>query len=632
MAQTLYDGFVFGVLYALVAIGIVLIYRCTGVLNFAQGAIGTTAGYLAWHLTIVLGAPLPIALIVAAAVGGILGVFIGGSISVLMPRKSALVQSVATFGFAMVLQWLNRVILGALPRRLDAPFGGEWKIVGVFVSSRDLTVLMVGAIVLLGVYCLVFKTNIGLKMRALSQDRDTARIYGISEWRIIAISWFCGSALAAISGVLITTFIQIDHAIAVTLMNQSFGAMVLGGFGSIGGSFVGGIVLGIASSTITMFSSSDLKNTLILVFVLAILIFRPSGLLGVPKFRVAEGRESALGPPIPDGRHGFSLLGDIGMAIALVALLLLLAGLGFPISRVTIGLLMSTAIVVLGVSFIFYFQDRIPLGQGAFATLCVYFLHITAVGWGLKLTIPWLIVAIGFTGVVAAIIGWITLRLDGFYFAVATLFLPLGIAELLGQMGPLTNGTAGINTPPVQGIFANSSTPEQLLMLSAMLFAFVCGFVIVLLRTRLGKILVAIRDTPEAIEAVGINPVPYRVLAFGISGAIAALGGYMVAAELSFVTPEDFGMHWSILLLLATFAGGSRFIISGAIIGSAVIVLVPELVSRLGGISDMVLGIALIATLMMPGSMRFRKSSAKVASAASPPRNSNLETVRATEG
>lgn len=599
MMQTLYDGVVFGVLYALVAIGIVLTFRATGVLNLAQGAIATTAGYFAWYLTSSLGLSFLPALIIATAAGGVTGVILGGIISFLMPGKSALVQSVATFGFGMILQWINRTAFGTRTQHIEAPFAAQWEFAGLAMSGRDMTVVIIGALVVLGVYLLVNKTDLGLRIRALAQDKETARLYGISEWRIVAISWFVGSALAAVSGVLIAIFIQIDHTIAITLMIQSFGAMVLGGFGSIGGAMMGGVVLGLASSIITVFLSTDLKNTIILGFILIVLIVRPSGLMGGPIFKPAEGRETAQGPAVPGGRTGRGVYFDLGLALLIILALPLLAAAGVPLPAITLALLVSTAISVMGVSFIYYFQHRISLGQGAFATFCVYFLYVLTVGWNIQLSIPWLLLALVATAGLAAIIGWITLRLDGFYFAVTTMFLPFGVGEIIGQMGSLTNGQSGIFPPEIAGFSASSS--GMILYIEASIIFMVLGAALLfLMRSRYGRIWVAIRDTPEAVEATGINPVPYRVLAFAISGIIVGLGGYLVSVLLSFISPEQLGMHWSILLLLATIAAGQHLLVSGSLFGAGLIILVPQFVSGQGGISDLVLGLALLVILMLP--------------------------------
>lgn len=625
MMQTAYDGVVFGALYALMAIGIVLIYRATGVLNLAQGAIAATGGYLAWYLAAVVKMPLPLAMLLATICGGLIGAVCGAVTNFLMSSKSPLVQSVATFGIAMIIQWSNRLAFGTRPRRLDAPLEADWSIAGVVMNGRDLSVVVLGSLVILCVYLLINYTSLGLRMRALAEDKITAKLYGISEWRIVLSSWFFGGALAAVSGVLIAIFIQIDHLLPMTLTIQSFGAMVLGGFGSVGGALLGGIVLGLVSSFVTVFLSSDLKNAIILGFVLIVLIVRPSGLLGVPKFKVAEGREVAQGPGLPGNGRLKGLLGDWIFAAMLIAAMPVLATLGFPIPMITMSLLVSTAIAVMGVSFIYYFQHRISLGQGAFVTFCVYFLHVIGISFGFGPSIPILILSVLMTSVFAALIGWVTLRLDGFYFAVTTLFLPFGLAEVLGQFGKITNGQTGITSPEVVGLANSSSEPTVLLVQAAVAFLAIGAVLLVVLQSRLGRIWVAVRDTPEAVEATGINPVPYRVLAFGISGAVAAAGGYLVALTLSFTSPEQFGMHWSILLLLATFAGGSRLLMSGSLIGAAVIILVPQFVSERGGVSDMMLGAALLVVLAIPGdglrglldrlrSVRFRRSVAVRAS------------------
>lgn len=600
--QTVYDGLVIGMLYAVVGLGVVLIFRTTNVLNFGQGAIATTAGYLSWQLTSEMGLPYVPAVLIAVLLGALAGTLLGGIITMFMRAASAFEKSVATLGFSFALAWVNRNLFGEQVQAAPTVFNWSVKIGGVAITGMGLYIIAISGLALAVVFFLLHRTRMGLNMRALSQDSMTARTFGVSEKRTSMIVWFIGSALGALSGVLVGAFLQLDHGVMTTIMIQSFAALVLGGFGSPIGAVVGSLVLGVASSGITTFVDSGFKNTIILVVVLVLLVVRPSGLVGAKEIIVPEsgGDRSHPALPIPGSWRRPSVW--IGAAI-LTGFLIVLPFIPHPFSMVTYAVVLSTAVAVIGLGLLMGWVGELSLGHGAFVTVGAY---ITAllIGRIPSLSFP-LTVLLSAAGAAAlgAIVGWATLRLSSYYLAVATLFLTYMATEIILQFDDVTGGPTGIGVPLPQMPGVHLSTDRDVYYLTVAGLVIVAAIVAILVRSRLGRVWVALRDAPNAASASGVRVKRRKIAAFAVSAAIAGVGGALIAVTLSHVGPADFELHWSIMLILAVIIGGSGSV-PGALFGAALVVLVPEALAHTRGMSDLVLGVVLMAVMIgLPGGM-----------------------------
>lgn len=598
--QTIYDGLVIGMLYAIVGLGVVLIFRTTNVLNFGQGAIATTSGYLSWQLTAGSGLSYVPSIVIAILIGALMGTLLGGIITAFMRSASAFEKSVATLGFSFALAWANRTLFGDQVQAAPKVFEWYTNVGGLTITGMGLYIITISGLALALVFFLLHKTRMGLNMRALSQDSATARSFGISENRTSMAVWFIGSALGALSGVLVGAFLQLDHSVMTTIMIQSFAALVLGGFGSPLGAVVGSLVLGIASSGITTFVDSGFKNTIILLVVLVLLVVRPAGLVGAKEIVVPESGHDRSHPALPtpgSWRKPHMLISGAG----LIAAFIVLPFVPHPFSIVTYSVVLSTAIAAVGLGLLMGWVGELSLGHGAFVTVGAYvaaLLIARVPGLSFPLTVA--MAALG-AAVMGAIVGWATLRLSSYYLAVATLFLTYVVTEIILQFDDVTGGPTGVGValPRIPGL--HLATDRDVYYLILVGFVAVAAIVTVLVRSRLGQLWVALRDAPNAAAASGVRVSRRKIAAFAVSAAITGVGGALIAVALSHVGPADFDLHWSIMLILAVIVGGSGSL-PGALLGSALVVLVPEALAHTRGMSDLVLGLALmIVIIALPG-------------------------------
>lgn len=601
--QYVYDGIVIGSLYALVGLGLVIVFRSTNVLNFAQGAIATSAAYAAWRVIDAWSMPYAVGLVVAMVVGAAIGMMVGAVITFLAPRATHLEKGILALGFFLVIGWVNREVFGEIPQRIPQVFARPIEIGSFVGGAHGIYVVVVAVLAILATFYMLNRTRLGLGMRALSQDEETARTYGVSMAGISMASWGIASALGAASGVLVGSFIQVDHAIMTTIMLQSFTALVLGGFGSPIGAIVGGLFLGVSSSLIAGYLAPSYKNTMVFTLLLVVLVFRPHGLMGQKAIVVAETGSEASFPPLPTPGSWKRSSRVIGTAL-IATFIVVLPMLPHPFQLTSYSLVLSTAIIVISLGTFMGYVGEISLGHGALAAVGAY---STAILLDHAPGVPFVAV-LAFAGLVAAVVGalvgWLTLRLQGLYLAIATLALTFVVTEVALQLRDLTGGATGISLPDPVFFGRSISSDRALYYLAAGTFAVVVASTAAIMRSSAAQKWVAIRDAPAAAASSGVSVNTQKVVAFTVSSCIAGIGGGTTALLLTHIGPFEYDLFFSVFLILAVVVGGAGSLL-GALIGAALITLVPVAFSRSSGLTDAIFGTLLIVLMIVaPGGVR----------------------------
>ncbi len=272
-----------GSLYALVALGLVLIYRSTRVLNFAHGDLATFGTYVAFA-AITGGMSLGIALPLAILVGAVIAVvfYFGAVVPAQRKGASPLGTVILTSGLALVLQGLTVYRWGAEPDRFPFPLSDSkvWQIGPIYVSQLSIGTLTAAAATSLVLYLLTQKTRLGLAMRATSENLPAAQTLGIPTRRVLAFSWGVAAALAVIAGVFLAPALLLDPFFMLDPMFKGLAAAVLGGLNSLPGAIVGGLILGVAEAVSGAYLAIEFKSSLAFVLIVVVLLLRPEGLLG----------------------------------------------------------------------------------------------------------------------------------------------------------------------------------------------------------------------------------------------------------------------------------------------------------------------------------------------------------------
>lgn len=281
--QYVVSGLSTGSIYALVALGLALIYRSTRILNFAHGDITTAGTFFAFTL---IGLQLPFALTFALALMFGAALAMGFYFCVLIPaqRREAtqLGQIILTVGLGLILQGLVARFGGTEPQSFPFPLSDNkiYTFGTLVISQLSLGTIAIGLLTCVVLYMLVQKTRIGLAMRATSENLPAAQTMGIPTRQILALSWGLAAALGVLAGIFLAPALLLDPFFMLEPFLKGFAAAILGGLNSLPGAIVGGLILGVAESLAGGFISVAFKNTLAFLIIILVLLVRPEGLLG----------------------------------------------------------------------------------------------------------------------------------------------------------------------------------------------------------------------------------------------------------------------------------------------------------------------------------------------------------------
>jgi len=278
LPQFVFNGLLIGASYALIAVGLTMIFGIMNIANFAHGQLYMLGGVLGYFLTGRLG--LHYLLAIPLAVLGVmaLGVVLERGIFRRLRRKPAMSSVLATVGLAILLENLARVVWGPQPQPIATGFSPMPLELGpIFTTEARLFAVAMTFGSLFLVYLFLNRSLLGTAMRATFQQAEAAALVGISIDRVHAATFALGAGLAALGGVLLGAIFFVDPSMGSTATLKAFIVVILGGLGSIGGSMVGGLILGIAESLGTL-ASSAYKDGIGFVLVILILLYRPDGL------------------------------------------------------------------------------------------------------------------------------------------------------------------------------------------------------------------------------------------------------------------------------------------------------------------------------------------------------------------
>ncbi|HEX9514794.1 MAG TPA: branched-chain amino acid ABC transporter permease [Streptosporangiaceae bacterium] len=293
--QELVNGIVVGALYSLIALGFSMVYGVLKLLNFAHGdlyMVGAFAGYfvIQWFggskaLTIPVPLLLVIMFVLAAALTGGLGVAIERFAYRPLRNAPRIAPLITAIGISFFLENAALLLFGGQFRIYNTsdfiPFSSGFQIGSVSVDAVQIMVVVLGIALMIALQQLVVRTKLGKQMRAVAADREAAEMLGINVNFTIAATFFLGSALAGVAGVMAgLLFNQVTNTIGFLAGLKAFTAAVVGGIGSLPGAMLGGLLIGMAESFITGYVSSTFTNLLVFGLLIAVMLVRPSGLLG----------------------------------------------------------------------------------------------------------------------------------------------------------------------------------------------------------------------------------------------------------------------------------------------------------------------------------------------------------------
>jgi branched-chain amino acid transport system permease protein len=281
--QQVVSGIATGGVYALLALALVLIYRSTGVINFAQGEMAMFSTFICWEL-IDRGLPYWVAFFLTLAISFVGGVAIERLVVRPVERAMALTVVTVTIGLLILLNGAAAWIWKGEQRTLENPFTNRtFDVGGVVIAAQDLGIIAVSLAIVLALWAFFQRTTIGLALRASAVNPDSSRLHGVRVSWMLALGWGLAAVLGAVAGVLVApTQGSFDQNLMLPILIYAFAAAVLGGLDSPVGAVVGGVVLGVALNLIGAYIDffADLRLPAALLLILVVLLLRPQGLFG----------------------------------------------------------------------------------------------------------------------------------------------------------------------------------------------------------------------------------------------------------------------------------------------------------------------------------------------------------------
>jgi branched-chain amino acid transport system permease protein len=284
------SGLTTGALYALVAIGLVLVYRSTGHINFSHGELFMLGGFFAYSLIAYLAFPYVIALIVAVILSLCLGVVSDRLVYRPLIKAPALTMVLATVGFSYLLKGIGRFFWGGKGEYLSIPAfidPAPIFINDIPILPQQLIVLGAAVVFMLAFGAFFSRTQAGKIMQATSENSAAAYLVGIRVENVYTWTWGIGAAVAGAAAVLMAPLTLISPDIGAGFLIKAFAATILGGLGSMVGAVVGGFLVGLIEQFASGYIDSSLQEIAAFIVIMVVLVFRPSGLFGVYQQRKA---------------------------------------------------------------------------------------------------------------------------------------------------------------------------------------------------------------------------------------------------------------------------------------------------------------------------------------------------------
>ena len=545
-------------IYAMSASGLVVVYTTTGIFNFAQGAIGMVMAYVDWQLVVKWNMPQWLALpLVVLVIAPVFGVGLDRGIMRHLQGKPLVMQLMVTVGLMFALIGLAGIIWNQNDAHsLPALFGNRgFRIGDVLLTWHRFITIMLAVALAIGLRILLFRTRIGIAMRAVVDNRDLAALEGARSSVLSSFAWALGCAMAALAGILLApeTGDMKTGGVLTFVVITAISAAVVGRLRSLPLTYVGALILALAQTFVAQFLSftggwTNVADALptIMLFIVLLLLPRAS----IEFARISAVRTIEKVSSVRDTALGMAAL------VAFMAVLTLFLS-DADIDRFSLG--MCTALVALSLVPLTGWAGQVSLAPLAFAGIgaTVYTRlggvdgNWYAVVWAAVITAP-----------IGALLAFPAMRLRGLYLALLTLaFASMMEAVFYSQTWAIGPGHRFVQRLQIFGY--DSSSPKAFLILTTVVFG-LCGVgVIALRRSPFGRRLIALRDSEAASVTVGINVLITKVLVFGLSAGIAGFAGAFLVMRYGQIdsTPNNgFGMLLGLGIVLALVIGGVSFV------------------------------------------------------------------------
>ena len=575
----LFIGLVTGATYGLLAVGLVLVYRSTRIINFAHGEIGAFAAAVLGVLVLNLKVPYWIAFAIALCVGGGTGALTEVAVVRRLRRVPRVMSVVATLGAAALLLGFESVISAQARTGLTYPQPAglpSFRLGGVYITPAYTAMLIFSPVAVMALTLFLRRSRYGLGIRAAAANPDAARLAAVSVSRMSALTWTIAGTLSALTAVFIfpTEGFLSSEAFGPSLMLRALTAAVIARMDSLPVALGAGLVVGEVETISGSYTSGGGPVDAILFVVIVIALLLQPGVAGR---RVEQGSWTSLQGfrPVPEAWRRVWTVRSAGPTVAFVAVALAVVLQPVIGSAASFKLSTTFAIAIVGLSafIVTGLSGQLSLGQFALAGVGGWIGYLVAHASGN------FVVAVFAGGAAAAlastVVGLPGLRIRGLMLAVTTLAFALAVSSwLLQQPWALGSGVVP-GTPVVAGAQLGDSKSYYWFALAFLVLA--TWIAVNVRRGGLGRLFVALRDNEDAARAFTVNAWGRKLQAFALAGFLAGVGGAVYAFALPSEGASTFLPSLSIDVMAMAVIGGLG-IVAGPIIGAFYIFALPAFV------------------------------------------------------
>ncbi|HEX5029584.1 MAG TPA: ABC transporter permease [Gaiellaceae bacterium] len=584
--QLVVVGLSTGSAFALVGMSLVLVYRTTGIVNFAQGVFAVLGGLFTFKFSddLPLVLAMLVAIVIAAVVSSALAVVAVG----FRDRTTALASTIITLGAAFLAQALLLLEFGDIPRSYPGVSDRAWDVGGVLIQPQY---VLIAGVALLGAAALTLflrRTILGQALVACSDSRRASELVGLNIRSLAVVAFVGAGALCALGGALLAPSNPMTYSSDVAITVNGFAAAVFGGLGSIRLALLGGYALGILEQLVVGYIDPQYSLIIALILMLVLIGWRSRAEIASASHDVRASVGRARVPWPPWARIGL-ILGGAAFA----------CWLPYQLSTFDVALydrMGLYALVTIGLTLLMGYAGQISLGQGAFFLVGAYTSAILTVGIdadsrfvdpaaGIAPLLAVLAAPV-VAAALAAVIGVPLLRLRGHYLAFATLALHLIAFSVLSAWDHFTGGQYGITvTKPLTVLGHELRGPLH----AAVVWAVVAIALLLatnLVHSRVGRALQAIATDEVSAAASGVPVAAYKLRLFVFAAALAGLGGGLFTFSFLIVSPDAFPVVLSIQFVVMVAVGGLGNVY-GAVVGTVAILYLEQKLRELGAQPDL---------------------------------------------
>ncbi len=603
-------GAVLGSLTGMTAMGIVLIYRATRIVNFAQASLGSAAGvlsillFISWEWNYFLS--LFLGLVMAAIVGA--------AIDVLIIRRffwaPRLILTLATIGLAQILGGIEAVLpsLFGMPlvtNSFDTPFPGEFNLRPYLFQGPHILVLITVPLVVAALAWFLRGTSAGTGIRAASENAERAMLLGVPVKRLSTIVWAIAATMSALAIMLTAPIQPLPPTVlgGASLMLPALAAAVLAKMENLPKAFIAGIGVGILQQAVFWSTSrASLTDVVFLVIILAALLAQRDKLSRADDASVSSWVGAQETPPVPvQLRHLPEVVWAKRGVLAVAGIIALALPAMLSVSQVNLlgTVALTYAIVALSLVMLTGWSGQLSLGQFAIAGVGAV-AAANVMDSNLDLIIALIAAAVA-GGLIALLVGLPALRIKGLFLGVTTLAFAIAMSNYFLNTAYFPDLLPSNITRPVLLTRFDLSDENTLYYFTLAITVMCVGLARGLRSGRPGRVLVAVRDNERAAQARGVHTTRVKLMAFGTSGAIAGLAGGLSAISLQGIASGAFGASQSFEAFSMVVIGGLTSV-SGALVGAFALRSAQFFLS--GGLQLVVTGTGvLLLLLVFPGGL-----------------------------